>query len=1167
MRLPPQPGETVWVIGNPDVGPSQFSPALLTSPDAPSPVFVVGSSDPAVDWPQFHPGPLSGSTGYRPLSCDVQFDAPAPGPPAYTLVLDVFASTGPCPQLQIGVNGRMGTFVLSPERESRDGVTEPMSPISGWAHLEVPVPASWLVEGQNTVRLTAVQLDEVDLSELERAPHPFFGSLFGSGVQYGRVGLYAVAEPPSGEVRVSLTPLPLYVEQDGDLRELADLLLDAPLGFESAEVILRFPDSDEELKVAVPGCAFGHVRSRLTVPALPGACEVSLDLEIDGVQRRVVTGFHPSRRWTVHVVPHVHLDVGYTDVQGKVIELHSRNVERAVDILKTNPDYAFSLDGSYILRKYFCSRSSDAAASALDALRSGRVSTQAFHTLFLTGLASLEECYRSAYYSAALAESAGVPQSYANLTDVPSYSWAIPSILADLGISSFMGIQNHARAANADSDVQHLVSPVRWQGPDGQEVLAFFADNYAGLRRVFADPPTVAGGAEGVCRLLRRYERDDYLPTDLPIVGSHADNEDLAAGEADLVGRWNEKYAYPRLRYSTIADYFAAVQPLRAQLPLYTGDGGSYWEDGVGSAARAMATYRRAQTALPSAECLLTLVADHAPGLAPPRDELDQAWQALEFGCEHTWTAYHAVAHPGSAESAQQIAWKVNQVETAAQAAQEHADRGMSQLAELLALPGPAVIVFNPLSWERTQEVEVDVAAGACLLDADGTPLPTHLIEDNNGLVRLRFVAVDVPAFGFRVFPLAGRAAPSLVLADTEAHATTSRLAGADADAGLSTRSYAVEVVGGRFTGLLHRPSGRQLLDPASPYSLGELLYVSGGGTASGRGLGSERTSLSDTDWCLPDPELTVTSALTEVREIRRTPWGLTVELRGAAPSVDDLTVELRVPDEDRDVEIVVSFEKQAVLAKESVYIAFPFAAVDPILRYDRHQGWVDPALDSQPGACVEWFASQYAVHVSGTDGAVVWSSPDAPLFTAGDVVRGRWSRAFAPVNGGLFSWVMNNHWWTNFPASQRGPIRLRYRFRPQSGWDPTAAARFGREARTPLLVSHARPLDKTDWSRGSLPGDAGALAAVTLPDGLVAWVVGGRTGDVVIRLQDVAGTGGLARLEPAFVAGRQVHRCTASERRLERLAVEKDGAVPVEVGVHRVVTVSLTGAKEAQHG
>lgn len=51
------------------------------------------------------------------------------------------------------------------------------------------------------------------------------------------------------------------------------------------------------------------------------------------------------------MVPHTHLDVGYTDYQGKVAETQARVVEQAAELIHEHPDFRFSMDGSWNLEE------------------------------------------------------------------------------------------------------------------------------------------------------------------------------------------------------------------------------------------------------------------------------------------------------------------------------------------------------------------------------------------------------------------------------------------------------------------------------------------------------------------------------------------------------------------------------------------------------------------------------------------------------------------------------------------------------------------------------------------------------------------------------------------------------------------------------------------------
>ena len=169
----------------------------------------------------------------------------------------------------------------------------------------------------------------------------------------------------------------------------------------------------------------------------------------------------------------------------------------------------------------------------------------------------------------------------------------------------------------------------------------------------------------------------------------------------------------------------------------------------------------------------------------------------------------------------------------------------------------------------------------------------------------------------------------------------------------------------------------------------------------------------------------------------KRTFDGVRLRWTGQGPGLADVTLDLLLRNHTDRCDLDVSFVKLPGLDMEAVYLAFPFAGDDPVWRYDRQLGWVEPATDHGPGASNEWMALTHTVTVHSTGAGVWWTAVDAPLFTAGDLVRGRWPERFAVTDGHVFSYLLNNYWPCNTPPTQQGRIRLRYRFGPVGQFDP----------------------------------------------------------------------------------------------------------------------------------
>jgi hypothetical protein len=107
------------------------------------------------------------------------------------------------------------------------------------------------------------------------------------------------------------------------------------------------------------------------------------------------------------------------------------------------------------------------------------------------------------------------------------------------------------------------------------------------------------------------------------------------------------------------------------------------------------------------------------------------------------------------------------------------------------------------------------------------------------------------------------------------------------------------------------------------------------------------------------------------------------------------------------------------------------------------------------------WLTMQRWIDISNEKDGVTWCSLDAPLAESGGMTanqtgtwngeRKPWLRKLEP-NGTVYSWVMNNHWFTNFPLTQDGPVKFRYRILPHGAYDASTANRFGLEQAQPLM-------------------------------------------------------------------------------------------------------------------
>jgi alpha-mannosidase len=200
------------------------------------------------------------------------------------------------------------------------------------------------------------------------------------------------------------------------------------------------------------------------------------------------------------------------------------------------------------------------------------------------------------------------------------------------------------------------------------------------------------------------------------------------------------------------------------------------------------------------------------------------------------------------------------------------------------------------------------------------------------------------------------------------------------------------------------------------------------------------------------------------------------------------LTRELRLIDGLDRVDVVNVVDKKKIRSKEGVHFAFPFNVPDGVMRMDVPFAVVRPEADQLRGANRNYFCVQRWVDVSNQDYGITWATVDAPLVEVGAMT--------APVGGGefyidvvpqfmksirpsqtLYSYVMNNYWFTNYKADQDGPTAFRYSLRPHARYIQAEAQRFGIERCQPLI---AVPVDAKQNAQKSLLNISPAAVVVS---------------------------------------------------------------------------------------
>ncbi len=983
-------------------------------------------------------------------------------------------------------------------------------------------------------------------------------------------GAEAVIEAP--ELTVRAAALPLFRSTRDGLEQAVRVSASAPVsvsvGGASAFVA---PDRPADLWVS-------EVDGPLALPVVAG----------DHSGRFVVT---PQRKWTVHVVHHSHLDIGYTDRQGVVLRNHLDYLDSAVELAAATADwpedarFRWTVESALPVRRYLSARAPAAVDAFVGLARDGRIEVTAMPFQLHTEACSVDELHRMLRFTDDLRERYGIPVTSAMHTDVPGAVVGFVDALHASGVRYLSAAHNWAgRSVPFLTGGQDLGRPFWWRSPAGNRVLVWFTDTPHGMAYMEGNVVGLAESLAAAEDLLPGYlwalasravpygreafgwsgVPDDALtkapyPHDvlhLRVQGGNADNAGPSLVPPSVVRAWNARYAYPRLRMSTNTDFFVdAERRLGDRLPEHTGDWTDWWADGLGSGARPLGYARRAQHAVRHAVSL------HQLAGATPQGA-DDVYDKLGLFDEHTWGA----ANPwhdhedGFDSGGLQWARKCELAYAAADEAEDLRRAGAHQLgARHGAQPGAfaSYQVVNLGPGDRTDVVElflpastVPLGTGVSIVDGrTDSPVPHDeeavRVEEwptRPAGRRLRFVATDVPALGharFDVMPggFAQRATLPAWQVENEFYRVV------------------VDPEDGTLASIFDKRAGRELVNTGGYARMNQYVHERYSTAPHVNHLSGHIESVPGDLALLAGRSVGRRPSL--VRAVR-TPIGEELEVELSGDGVDWLRTTVTVHYGVPRVDITNRLLKQGAPAKESVFFAYPFAMPAPVA-WELTGGTGGPGAAVVPGAARHLTPIRHWVAYDDGELAVAWATLQAPLVMVGDLFLPYAPfpptlRPSPPEPGTLYSWAMNNIWDTNFPAQQQGETTFQYAIGSASDTDPRALGASVAAGLTDALV--AAPLTGS----GDPPPPSGRYATVDHPLVRVAGLGASRRGaDAVVYLASVADAPVTATL--AVPGMRTASLGTSLERDRRPLRVD-GGTATVDIPAGGYVAVSVGYAR-----
>jgi alpha-mannosidase len=717
----------------------------------------------------------------------------------------------------------------------------------------------------------------------------------------------------------------------------------------------------------------------------------------------------PPQFREVIVVSKTHFDIGYTRrIEAVISQYRSQMMDTALATLEASRSlpqaerFLWTLPGWPMTRVLDERQVPDRRVRVLDAFREGRFAVHGLAFTTHTESLEIEDLVRSLGFSTRLARSVNAPlPRAAKMTDVPSHSWILPTLLRNAGIE-FLHLGCNGMSAPAKVPLLFW-----WEGPDGSRVLTMYSQLYG----TDIEPP-----ANWPYRtwLAMYMTGDNHGPP-------------TAAEVTKLMDRARKNLPGITVRFGKLEDFADAIAKEGGKIPVVRGDMPDTWIHGINSMPQESALAHRARPAIFAAEALNTLT-NIWMGRPLQSAKIAHAYEnSLLFG-EHTWgmntQLFGGRVYGADWERARsaglyadwEASWK-DKGEYAVKAdtaAREILNDDLASLAAAVRMAGPRIVVFNPVAWKRNAVVRVKAPPAAGWKDAETGRLIASSTVD--GILQL--IAEDLPPLGYRTYT------PIATIPAKRSHARSS----AENVLSNGVLKVTLDPKTASISSIKDMRNGRELVDARQGIGFGRFgyerfdptevaayikAYTGGARTHTGANLVDfgkpnlpqhehERILLKDANIHI-EQDATGSRAVMEARPDPRLAETvvITVDLTKGQPYVD-LTWSIR--------------NKKADPWPESGWLAFPTALTKPEYRLMRLGGIVDPQRDTVPGTNQDFYCLNGGLVAKDRSGRGLGILPfDSQIVSLGRPGDWRYSENYASSHPVIYVNLFNNQWGTNF--------------------------------------------------------------------------------------------------------------------------------------------------------
>ena len=478
-----------------------------------------------------------------------------------------------------------------------------------------------------------------------------------------------------------------------------------------------------------------------------------------------------------------------------------------------------------------------------------------------------------------------------------------------------------------------------------------------------------------------------------------------------------------------------------------------------------------------------------------------------------------------------------------------HLEYSENEVSPML-ISGSAIgrdIVNPPMDVvERPYEL-IDIQTGEKIpyqivkLNSPKAPVPYAayryaLGQDNpTHLFELVFLAKDVPSMGYKTY----RLIPSKKAVNFASNVEVGKTS-------IESRFFKVTLDSemGAIKSIYDKELGKEIIDEEAPHKLNQLILRS---AKSGK---KEKSSTA------------------RIQKGQEGPIYGSLIVSGKALGCPQVAEEIILYDKIKRIDIANRILKDSTPFLE-IYFAFPFKIERPTFHFEGCNSVIEPLKDQFPGSNSNYYVLQHWASVSDGETGVTLSSVEAPTMEFGGLWASYVSRIHSGVTspgfgqaflkpgdlkkGYMYSYVMLNNFRTNFQPVQVGERLFRYSITTHKGdWKKKRVYNFGWAFQNPLI-----PVCINGKKKGTLP-ISNSFCQIDQPNVLLLTLKQAEDeGGLIVRLMETEGKDTEVTVRLPFLTIARVYQTNLVEEN-ERLLSAQEHEVVAPIKAFGITTIRV---------